>query len=239
MANQSLRYQFHRVPRRRHIHLLVDDDGALHVRAPLRCSAGDAERMIRDNQIWVLRNLAGAKHRLALRPRLCSGAILPLLDERLKLIVNPVVQADLFDATAALDTNDICRRGSELHVRLARDSEECLKSSLEGWYRECAKCVLPARVERFSKLLSVRPNRVTIRGQKTCWGSCSGRGNISLNWRLMLVPAPLADYVVVHELCHLRFLDHSRGFWRFVETFVPDYRRKRQALRAAQTTLVL
>ena len=237
LADRRLRYQFHRVPRRRHIHLLVDDDGALHVRAPYRCSAFEAERLIRDNKIWVLRNLASAKHRLAERPLLRTGTSLPLLDERLELVVNRVQQMDLFERSGRGGAGEIHRHGGELRVRLEPFDEQCLKACLERWYREQAKCVLPGRLEHFAQTLSLWPKRVTVRGQKTCWGSCSGHGNISLNWRLMLLPQVLTDYVLIHELCHLRFLDHSRSFWRLVATLVPDFQLKRRTLRAVQSTL--
>ena len=87
--------------------------------------------------------------------------------------------------------------------------------------------------------IGVRPSRVSIRGQKTCWGSCTGNGSISLNWRLMLLPRELAEYVLIHELCHLRFLDHSASFWALVEQWVPDFRRRRTLLGDAQHGLAL
>ena len=239
LAESTLTFKFHRVPRRRHVHLLVDDDGELHVRAPYRCSAVEAERVIRENHVWVLRTLSAARRRVALRPALESGAALPLLDEQLTLRLNPVQQWDLFAVAERVEVDEIRRCGDELRVRLSDPTQASLKARLELWYRDQAERVLPSRLALFSAKLAVTANRVTIRAQKTCWGSCSGRGNISLNWRLMLLPGDLADYVIVHELCHLRFLDHSPAFWRLVGSLVPDYQRKRQALRIAQGTLVI
>ena len=85
--------------------------------------------------------------------------------------------------------------------------------------------------------VGVRPQRVTIRGQRTRWGSCSTHGTISLNWRLLQVPGELVDYVLVHELCHLRHMDHSPRFWALVAETVPDHARRRARLDALQGTL--
>ena len=82
-------------------------------------------------------------------------------------------------------------------------------------------------------------NRVTIRQQKTRWGSCSSQGTICLNWRLLLLPSDLCDYVLVHELCHLRHLDHSAKFWSLVESVFPDYEERERRLESLQGTLAL
>lgn len=85
----------------------------------------------------------------------------------------------------------------------------------------------------------MRPRRVSIRDQRLQWGSCSSAGAINLNWRLMLTPGELADYVIVHELCHLRHLDHSARFWALVSEVIPDHQRRRRDLDALQDCLPL
>ena len=85
----------------------------------------------------------------------------------------------------------------------------------------------------------MRPARLAIRGQRTRWGSCTSRGTVSLNWRLVLLPSRLADYVIVHELCHLRHMNHSRRFWSLVASVIPDWAERRSELDAAQATLAL
>ena len=87
--------------------------------------------------------------------------------------------------------------------------------------------------------LDVSWARLTVRAQRTRWGSCSSRGNISLNWRLVLLPSQLADYVLAHELAHLREMNHSPAFWGLVERVVPDYRERRRALDRLARTLPL
>lgn len=87
-----------------------------------------------------------------------------------------------------------------------------------------AAAVIPGRVELFAKQIGVDYGRITIRNQKTRWGSCSGKGNLNFNCLLMLAPPEVLDYVVVHELCHRKEMNHSGAFWQEVEKILPDYK---------------
>ena len=86
-----------------------------------------------------------------------------------------------------------------------------------------AKKIFPERTAYFAERMGVTYNRITIREQKTRWGSCSSAGNLNFNWKLILAPPQALDYVVVHELCHLHEFNHSPRFWRLVESQMPDY----------------
>ena len=89
---------------------------------------------------------------------------------------------------------------------------------------EEAKKVLPPKVEKYASLLGVTYGRITIRNQKTRWGSCSSKGNLNFNCGLMLCPERVQDYLVVHELCHRKHMDHSKEFYRMIATVIPDYK---------------
>ena len=91
--------------------------------------------------------------------------------------------------------------------------------------------VIPERVSHFAPLVGVAPGRITVRSQRTRWGSCSANGNLSFNCLLMLCPPEVVDYVVVHELCHRRQMNHSPAFWAEVERILPDYRARKQWLK--------
>ena len=97
---------------------------------------------------------------------------------------------------------------------------------------------IPPRVEYFARQMGVSFGRITIRCQRTRWGSCSGKGNLNFNCLLMLVPEEVRDYVVVHELCHRKQLDHSPAFWAEVERVMPDWRAHRKWLKEHQTELI-
>ena len=98
-------------------------------------------------------------------------------------------------------------------------------------HREAAKALIETRMDMFRESLGVTETRLTIRDTRTRWGSCSARGALSFNYRLMFLPIHLVDYVVVHELCHLRELNHSSRFWNIVESILPDYQSRRRALK--------
>lgn len=113
------------------------------------------------------------------------------------------------------------------------------KSTLEKRYKEAARSYIPARVAYYHSLTGGIYHRICIRDQKTRWGSCSGKGTLSFNWRLMLAPPAILDYVVVHELCHLTHMNHSPAFWQAVESVYPDYRNARKWLKEHGAELVL
>lgn len=94
-----------------------------------------------------------------------------------------------------------------------------------------AKKIFPERTAYFAKRMGVTYNRITIREQKTRWGSCSSAGNLNFNWKLVLMPPELLDYVVVHELAHRKEMNHSPRFWAVVENELPDYRERREKLK--------
>ena len=96
---------------------------------------------------------------------------------------------------------------------------------------ERAVAYIPGRVAYFSKIIGVTYGRITIRNQKTRWGSCSSKGNLNFNCLLMLMPSEIIDYVVVHELCHRKEMNHSKNFWREVEKILPDYKAAEQWMK--------
>lgn len=109
--------------------------------------------------------------------------------------------------------------------------------ALEKRYRDAAKEYIPKRVAYYHQFTGGHYEKITIRDQKTRWGSCSGTGNLSFNFRLMLAPPRVLDYVVVHELCHLTHMNHSRDFWNMVERILPDYKEQRKWLKENGHTL--
>lgn len=113
------------------------------------------------------------------------------------------------------------------------------RAVLEKRCIEAAKAYFPKRVSYFLPLTGGTFTRITIRDQKTRWGSCSARGTLSFNWRLMLAPPAVLDYVVVHELCHLTHMNHSKAFWALVESVCPDYRAHRKWLKEHGQELIL
>jgi predicted metal-dependent hydrolase len=125
----------------------------------------------------------------------------------------------------------VARRGERLHVAVPDAAPETLREALERWYRRRARAEVLPRLERATARAGTRFTRLQIRGQRTRWASCSSSGAMSFNWRLLLAPAEVLDYVVEHEVAHLHVQDHSRRFWRLLGTRCPDWREWEDWLR--------
>ena len=103
------------------------------------------------------------------------------------------------------------------------DNADLIKESLLAWYEKHAEIKFNEKVKRYADIMNVKYNSVGIKSYKSRWGSCSAEGDITFNWKVIMAPNRIVDYVVVHELCHLIHHDHSPKFWREVERFMPDY----------------
>jgi predicted metal-dependent hydrolase len=126
------------------------------------------------------------------------------------------------------------RRGGQLFVP---DGDH--RPALERWYRRAAREEIGPRLDRACAVADTSYARLTIRGQRTRWASCSRNGAMSFNWRLLLAPEAVLDYVVWHEVCHLEVMDHSPRFWALLGRHCPDYRDQARWLRRHGATLVL
>ena len=220
MPPDDLEYTIRRSPRARRIRVKVDPHDGVEVVIPQRATHRDARQAVAELRPWIDRRLREADQA---RARLASPpGTVPFLDARLRLRYEP-------HRTRA------ARRGDELRV-----PEREPHQAVERWYRTQARTEIAPSVARAAEALEIgRPTSLAIRNQRTRWGSCSSTGTLSFNWRLLLAPEPVLDYVVWHEACHLVVMDHSRRFWALVERHVPDYREPRRWLRRNGAALVL
>jgi len=109
--------------------------------------------------------------------------------------------------------------------------KELVNDSMKNWYISHAKKHFPLRIRHFSNITGLYPEKIFYKFQKTRWGSCSGRKNINFNVNLIIAPESIIDYVILHELCHLKHLDHSKNFWNLMEKHMPDYKNRRKWLK--------
>jgi predicted metal-dependent hydrolase len=116
---------------------------------------------------------------------------------------------------------------NNLIVSLNSSSQNVSFSELESWYRIQANRLINDKVKKFSQLMGLAYNRVVIRDQKSRWGSCSCRRNLNFNWRLIMAPEAVLDYVIIHELCHLKEMSHSKSFWKLVTHYCPEWHELR------------
>lgn len=194
------------------------------VLAPSRYPAGRIEDVIRSRAGWLRRHLERIE---ANRPTpLCHGATLFLRGEAVALEVE-------IDALRVRPS--VAEGAGVLHVhlpsRMCEGGAAVLGPLLRAHARKLAERELPERLAGFARALGRSAPRVLIREQKRRWGSCAQDGTIRLNWRLILLPPALADYVCAHEAAHLLVMDHSPRFWAVVERLVPAWRPRRAELR--------
>lgn len=211
---------------RRSIGFMIDDDG-LRVTAPRRCTQPDIDNAIRAKQRWILTKLLERGERRAQRQVVPpiewkDGARLPYLGGEITLRLEEAARSHCqYDAASR-----------ELWIGVVPGlSEWQLKERVKLWFQAEAKRLFGERLQLFAPQLGVSYKAFALSSAGTRWGSCTIEGNIRLNWRLIHYPASLVDYVVVHELAHLREMNHSPAFWATVGEVYPDYDGARLALK--------
>jgi len=218
-ALPDFEYSIRRSKRARRVRVAVDPERGVEVVLPLRAPERDARAAVVELRPWIerrLREVEAAREQIAAR----EGTV-PYLGETLTL----VPQAG---------RTRVHRRGEEL---LVPDGDP--REALERWYRRMAREEIAPRLDMAVFELGTRYTKLTIRNQKTRWGSCSSNGAMSFNWRLLLAPEEVLDYVVWHEACHLLVMDHSPAFWALVQARVPGWREQARWLRRYGPTLTL
>lgn len=198
----------------------VDRGGVVEVVLPRRSPERVAEEAVRELRPWIDRRLAEVGRQQA--AVLARGDRLPYLGQSLTVHAEP-------------GRTRVTRRADKLFVPLGPRRLE----AIERWYRQRARAELQSRLDRACAQAGLSYTRLSIRDQRTRWGSCSRTGAISFNWRLLLAPEEVADYVVWHEVCHLAVMDHSPRFWALVARHCPDHRQHATWLRRNAGTLVL
>jgi predicted metal-dependent hydrolase len=221
MSSEPFAYAVRRSDRARRVRVTVDPQRGVEVVLPRRAPARAAGEAVVELAPWIERRLAEqARVRAALADR---GETVPYLGQALELVAEP-------GRTRAH------RRGDRLLVPGAAAERA---QALERFYRRAAREEIAPRVALACAQAGVACARITIRAQRTRWGSCSRSGTLSFNWRLLLGPADVLDYVVWHEVCHLAVMDHSPRFWALLARHMPGYHEPRRWLRRNGAMLAL
>jgi predicted metal-dependent hydrolase len=212
-----------RSDRARHARIVVDASG-VEVVVPRRMALRHVEPFVREKSPWIertLRRFREAEEALP-APELEHGGSVPYLGRELflRVTVEPGRVRD-----------HVARRGDVLDVKVGRPGPDPVREALERWYRKRARVEVAARLDAATRRAGSAYTRLTIRSQRTRWASCSSTGAMSFNWRLLLAPEPVLDYVVEHEVAHLELLDHSPRFWRLLGSRCPEYREHERWLK--------
>lgn len=224
LDGQHVSYALRRA-RRRSIGFSVSAEG-LRVSAPRWVTIAEIERVLQSKSGWIVRKLAEQLEReqrlQAARIQWADGCSLPYLGAPLTLRLDPSL------------TGRPLLHDEPRHLRLALPhaaSAEQMREAVQGWLQREARSLFEQRCQHFAAALNVRYTRLSLSSAQTRWGSASASGAIRLNWRLIHFTPPVIDYVVAHELAHLREMNHSERFWAVVASVVPDYEQARRRLR--------
>jgi len=204
------------------------DAGGVEVVLPQGLPLEAAEPFVEEKRPWIERTLRRMREADERRPpaRLEDGGEVPYLGERLALFVR--IEQDR-------KRPHVARSGTTLMALIP--GEASLSDALERWYRREARSEIESRLDAACARAGMRYAKLAIRGQRTRWASCSSAGAMSFNWRLLLAPEEILDYVVEHEVAHLEVPDHSERFWALLESRRPDYREHERWLRRNGQTL--
>lgn len=227
LAGKQVNFTLKRSNRRRSIGLRIDDRG-LTVSVPLRASEKWLHSVLQDKAGWVVEKLDNWRVNAPAEIRWTDGESIPYLGEMLSLRVAP----SLFAAP-------VHRRDAELWVFAAGGSEPAhIKNAVTLWCQNEAERLFAQRAAYYAPLLNVMPRAVKLSSAKAQWGCCTAQGVVRLNLQLIKLPLRLIDYVVVHELAHLREMNHSARFWNVVAEACPDYARLRNELKAISVSML-
>ena len=238
-AGREIRFGEHvvayelRRARRRTIGFLVGPEG-LTVSAPRWVGAGEIEAALREKSRWILRKLHEQRERTR---RLASaridwrdGASFPFLGETVILVLDPRITGSVLRQPEAVLPGV---PALTLHLGLPQEAQpEQIRDAVQAWLQRQAKRIFEERAAIFAARLNVRLRRLALSAAATRWGSANADGSIRLNWRLVHFALPVIDYVVTHELAHLREMNHSPAFWDVVRSALPAYESARGTLRA-------
>ena len=203
----------------RYARLLIRPFGGLEVVIPPRFPRYQIPGLVQQHADW-------ARKQLAQQSRLREAAQLP---DQIELRFDSSVTRVIYSGRPGSTADLFDHQSDDVLVVNAADEHGCLKQ-IRQWIRQRARKAFPDLISQLSQRSGLKFDRLSIRSQKTRWGSCSSRGNISLNDQLLFAPPDCVEYLIIHELCHTRHMNHSAAFWNLVGEHCADYRKHEKLL---------
>ena len=214
---------------RKSIGIIIEPDGKVIVKAPLDLEQQVIKDTIYNKRKWIVEKLKlteEIKKPIPPKHELVSGEKILLKNRliRLKIHTYPNKRSKISYAFKILHIY--------INEKLSqKEREEEIKRVLIKWYKDKAQYIIANRIEKYLKLIDYKPHEIKIRDQKIRWGSCTKDGKLIFNWRIIMAPISAIDYVIVHELCHLKEPTHSTKFWDMIESLFPYYKKWKDWLR--------
>lgn len=228
-GSRSIDFFIKRSKRRRTISIFVDPFDGVFLRAPLRPSLQELSKLVHSKAIWILNKQRQIEETKEFLPRreFVGGESFLYLGRQLRLVVlnhtkksHPGIKVRQGKFVISLNSHY-----TELGQR------RFVRKLLVNWYKRHAQAVLKKRASLYAKKLKIHLPELHLANQSKRWGSCSSKGKVRFNWHIIMAPMSLVDYVVAHELCHLKHINHSKDFWQLLGSIMPDYEERRERLR--------
>jgi predicted metal-dependent hydrolase len=210
-----------RRPRTKTARLQVDD-GAVSIVVPLELPQTRIKKILAEKNRWIKEKLYLHQQAMpASSKEFVNGEAFAYLGRNYRLKIKTGAFAP------------VKLKQGRLVVTLPKQNRtpELIRTALVQWYQQQALIRFTEKVERYAKIIGVSPKKVSIKQFKSRWGSCTAKGEIQFHWKVILAPHKIVDYVVIHELCHLKHHDHSPAFWKSVERYMPDYLESKEWLK--------
>jgi len=225
--HQTITYTLRRSFRARHARLEISRRTGLIVIVPRSYNISRLPGLLKLKEQWISKNLTRFHTQPPPAPKkLKSGDTIPYLGLDLELVQQEDHQVD-----------SIFLQGNRLAISPDLFHNGLLEPALEQWYRGEAARLITEKADRLGLQMGINYRRIGIRGQKTRWGSCSRKKNLSFNWKLIMAPEPVVEYVVIHELLHLKEMNHSKKFWELVARYCPGWREHKKWLKQHEADL--
>lgn len=231
--------------KRKSLAISVGTDGVVKVKAPMVLSDAAILEWVESKAGWIIRKrkemldlpgyqeakqyvsgekflFLGQEYELEVRESTARAGTVGIVEDKLVVFVK--------GSTGDIKENTASEEKRNMEVLQKSSVSEEVRNALWHWYEKQARIWIPRRVRYYAGEIGETYQRITLKNQKKRWGSCSSARNLNFNWRLVMAPLDVLDYVVVHELCHLKQMNHSAAFWTEVEKVLPDYKERKKWL---------
>jgi len=210
--------------KRKNVSISVEPNSNVRVKAPINISDDEVLEVVKGKSRWITQKLFEIREIETRRYRRAyvNGETFTYLGRRYSLQL-------VDDESIKIPVVKFYR--GKLYVTTSTRDEAIIRTAIVGWYKEKAKEKIPERVTYYEKFFLEKRGDIIVKEQKKRWASCTKDGTLMFNWKDIIAPANILDYIIVHEMCHLRYMNHSKEFWEMLGRVLPDYERRKEWLK--------
>lgn len=213
--------------RRKTIGIRVSREDGVVVSAPLKLSSEYIEGVVVKKAAWILQTLKKIEASKRQEKQYVNGETFLFLGKKYCLEI--IHECSKKQYSVFIDGDKLCVcLPSSIN---AGEQPPIVRKALAGWYIDRASNLINERIGLYSDKMNVKPSKVVLKSQKTLWGSCTGKNAVNINWKIVMAPLEIVDYLVVHELAHIKVKNHSKAYWDVVKSIIPDFRERRKWLK--------